>query len=135
MNSIGIGAAEELEIASLRRDDTIRNPRTIWVDRYDDDLYVRSVNGPGSDWFRGVQDRHEGHVRAGGVNKDVKLVEADDAVNDEIDFATERSTNAMQRALSTASPASRRDPRRQDCCPVPEEAHLDKRRLGNNAWN
>ena len=37
-----IGTAEELQIASLRRDGTLRNPRTIWVVRVVDDLYVRS---------------------------------------------------------------------------------------------
>ena len=46
-----IGIAEELAIASLRRDGTLRKPVTIWVVRHGDDLYVRSVNGrtpPGS---------------------------------------------------------------------------------------
>jgi hypothetical protein len=43
-------AAEELEIASLRSDGTLRNPRTIWVVRDGDDIYVRSVNGVTSDW-------------------------------------------------------------------------------------
>jgi hypothetical protein len=79
-----IGAAEELEIASMRRDGTLRRPVTIWVVRNGDDLYVRSVNGRGSSWFRGAQVRHEGHIRAGGVDKDVVLVEMDD-VNDEVD--------------------------------------------------
>ena len=55
-----IGEAEELEIASLRGDGTLRNPVTIWVVRHGDDLYVRSVNGRTSSWFRGTQDRHEG---------------------------------------------------------------------------
>lgn len=81
-----IGGAEELRIASLRRDGTLRNPVTIWVVRHGDDLYVRSVNGRGSAWFRGTQVRHEGHIRAGGVEKDVSFVEADD-LNDEIDAA------------------------------------------------
>ena len=40
-----IGTAEELRIASLRRDGTLRNPVTIWVVRLGDDLYVRSANG------------------------------------------------------------------------------------------
>src|SRR5829696_8630409 len=31
-----IGAAEELEIASVRRDGTLRNPVTIWVVRHGD---------------------------------------------------------------------------------------------------
>jgi hypothetical protein len=40
-----IGRAEELEIAPLRRDGTLRTPVTIWVIRLGDDLYVRSANG------------------------------------------------------------------------------------------
>jgi len=82
-----IGTAEELQIASLRRDGTLRKPRTIWVVRLGDDLYVRSVNGRTSDWFRGVQTRHEGHIRAGGVEKDVTFVEDDSDLNDQIDEA------------------------------------------------
>jgi hypothetical protein len=81
-----IGAAEELEIASLRSDGTLRRPVTIWVVRVGDDLYVRSVNGRSGSWFRGAQDRHEAHIQAGGVDKDVSLVETDD-VNDQIDAA------------------------------------------------
>jgi hypothetical protein len=81
-----IGKAEELQIASLRRDGTLRNPVIIWVVRLGDDLYVRSVNGRTSAWFRGVQTRYEGHIRAGGVDKDVTFVEesAPD-LNDQID--------------------------------------------------
>ncbi len=83
-----IGTAEELQITSLRRDGTLRNLVTIWVVRLDDDLYVRSVNGRTSAWFRGVQVRHEGHIRAGGVNKDVTFVEEPDSnINDQIDAA------------------------------------------------
>src|SRR5512147_49160 len=81
-----IGTAEELEIASLRRDGTLRNPVTIWVVRLGDDLYVRSVNGRTAAWFRGTQVRHEGHIQAGGVEKDVSFVEeADPAINDQLD--------------------------------------------------
>jgi hypothetical protein len=81
-----IGTAEELQIAPRRGDGTLRNPRTIWVVRHGDDLYVRSVNGRTSAWFRGAQVRHEGNIRAGGVDKDVRLVETDD-LNDQIDAA------------------------------------------------
>jgi hypothetical protein len=81
-----IAAADELQLASQRRDGTVRNPVTIWVVRHGDDLYVRSWRGRTSTWFRGVQDRHGGHIRAGGVDKDVVFVAADD-VNDEIDAA------------------------------------------------
>jgi hypothetical protein len=81
-----IAAADELQIAPRRRDGTLRNPRTIWVVRHGDDLYVRSVNGRTSAWFRGAQVRHEAHIQAGGVDKDVRLVETDD-LNEEIDAA------------------------------------------------
>ena len=81
-----IGTAEELEIASLRRDGTLRNPVTIWVVRIGDDLYVRSWRGRTSAWFRGTQVRHEGHIQAGGVDKDVTFVEeAAPDINDQID--------------------------------------------------
>jgi hypothetical protein len=81
-----IASADELQIAPRRRDRTLRNPRTIWVVRHGDDLYVRSVNGRTSAWFRGAQVRHEAHIQAGGIDKDVRLVETDD-LNDQIDAA------------------------------------------------
>jgi hypothetical protein len=73
-----IGTAEELQIATLRRNGTLRKPVIIWVVRVGDDLYVRSVYGRGSAWFRGTQVRHEGHIRAGGIDKDVTFVEESD---------------------------------------------------------
>jgi hypothetical protein len=84
-----IGTADELEIASVKQDGTLRKPVTIWVVRIGDDLYVRSVNGPTSGWFRGTQVRHEGHIQAGGVSKDVTFVDvdADDAIHNQIDEA------------------------------------------------
>jgi hypothetical protein len=82
-----IAAAEELKIASVRRDGTLQHPVTIWVVRHGDDLYVRSVNGRTASWFRGTQDRHEGHIHAGGVDKDVSIVSADHDIDDQIDAA------------------------------------------------
>ena len=83
-----IGRAEELQIASIRRDGTLRKPVIIWVVRVDDDLYVRSVNGRGSGWFRGTQTRQEGQIRVGGLVKDVTFVEETDLeINDQIDAA------------------------------------------------
>jgi hypothetical protein len=82
-----IGAADELQIAFLRRDGTLGRPRTIWVVRHGNDLYVRSVNGRTAAWFRGTRVRHEGHIRAGGVDKDVSFVDADHDLSDRIDAA------------------------------------------------
>jgi hypothetical protein len=84
---IKIGTAEEMEIASLQRDGTLRNPVTIWVVRLGDDLYVRSVNGRTGAWFRGAQVRYEGHIQAGGIDKDVTFVDAAPDINDQIDAA------------------------------------------------
>ena len=84
-----IGAAEELKLASRRGDGALRNPVTIWVVRHGDALYVRAVNGRTSAWFRNTQVRHEGHIRAGGVDKDVTFVEveSDPSIHDPMDAA------------------------------------------------
>ena len=83
-----IERAEELRIASLRSDGTLRRSVIIWVVRVGSDLYVRCVNGRAGAWFRGVLTRHAGHISAGGVEKDVNFVEVDDpGLNDQIDAA------------------------------------------------
>ena len=82
-----IGNAEELEIASVRSDGTRRKPVTIWVARDGDSLYVRSVKGPSSAWFRGTQDRHEGRIRGGGADQDITFVDADHDIGDKVDAA------------------------------------------------
>lgn len=82
-----IAASDELQLASEQPDGTLRKPVTIWVVRLGDDVYVRSVYGRTSHWFRGTEDRHQGHIRAGGVDKDVRFVEAGDDANDEIETA------------------------------------------------
>jgi hypothetical protein len=73
-----IDAVEELEVASLRADGTLRRPVTIWVVREGDGLYVRSWRGRSGAWYRGVRERYQGHIRAGGVDKDVAFVAVDD---------------------------------------------------------
>ena len=83
-----IEKADELNLSSLRRDGSYRNPVIMWVVRVDDDLYVRCVNGRKGAWFRGTQTRHEGQIRAGGVVKDVSFMEdSDPAVNEKINDA------------------------------------------------
>ena len=72
-----IGDADEVQIAFRRRDGSLSTPRIVWVVRDGDELYVRSVNGRGSAWFRGVQARHEGHLAVGTIARDIEFVEAD----------------------------------------------------------
>ena len=82
-----IGGAEELEMAALGADGTTRRPVPIWVVRAGEDLYVRSWRGTGGGWFRAARASRAGRIRAGGVEKDVALIDAGDDVNDAVDAA------------------------------------------------
>jgi len=83
-----IGSARELEISSLRADGTLRKPVTIWIVRVGNGLYVRSVRGAEGNWYRGSQQRHEGHIEAGGVSKEVLLTAvADSGLDNEMNAA------------------------------------------------
>ena len=68
-----IGSAEELQIASRRRDGSLRRFTTIWTVRHGDDIYVRSAYGPQTVWFRRAVASGEGRIRAGGIERDVVL--------------------------------------------------------------
>jgi hypothetical protein len=82
-----IARTDELRIAFQRPDGTLASPRTIWVVRDGDDLYVRSVNGRTSAWFRGTQASRQGHVEAGGVSKNVTFTDPGDGIDEELDAA------------------------------------------------
>jgi hypothetical protein len=84
-----IGAADELQLATFKKDGTLRKPVTIWVVRVGDDLYVRAYRGHETAWFQHAQLRHEGRVLAGGVTSDVTFVDAgsNTALNNQIDAA------------------------------------------------
>ena len=83
-----IGGAEELQIAALRLNGTLRKLVIIWVVRLGDELYVRSVKGHDGAWFRGVLERHEGQIQAGGIVRDVTFVEETaPGLNEQIDAA------------------------------------------------
>ena len=82
-----IGAADELRIAALRADGSLRPYTTIWVVRVGSDLYVRSSRGRDGAWFRSVLRRPEGRIRAGGLTRDVTFAELADADQAAIDQA------------------------------------------------
>ncbi|WP_167100427.1 DUF2255 family protein [Mycobacterium sp. DL592] len=79
------GDAQEVRIAGMRSDGSLRSPVTVWVVRLGADLYTRSVNGPDAAWFRGVQVRNRGELSAGRVVADVDFV-VDGDVDDELDL-------------------------------------------------
>ena len=100
-----IGGANELLIAPQRLDGTLQRSRTVWVVRHGHDVYLRSVNGPGSAWFRELQARHAGHISADAVDADVLFEDADHGLDDEIDEEYRRkygrSSTAVDRITSS----------------------------------
>jgi hypothetical protein len=112
-----IGKAEELQIASLRRDGTLRKHVIIWVVRVGDDLYVRSVYGRTSAWFRGTQVRTKA---TSGLAESTKTWHSWMRLTP---MSTNRSTPPIKQntaatlqASSATSRALRRDPRQSNFC-------------------
>jgi hypothetical protein len=105
-----IGNAEEIQIAPRRRDGSFRRPVVIWLVRHGDRLFVRSVNGADAAWFRATRPTHEAHISASGVEKDVRLVETGDDLDDAIDAAYESKyrghTSAVRSITSQAARAT-----------------------------
>jgi hypothetical protein len=82
-----IGEAQELQLASTRRDGTMRPYVTMWVVGVGDDLYVRSAYGPNNPWFRRAKASGAGRIRAGGLERDVAFAEPAPSVHAGIDAA------------------------------------------------
>lgn len=82
-----IGAADELQISSRRRDGSLRRFVTIWAVRHGDDIYVRSAYGPENGWFVRALASGEGRIRAGGVERDVTFERPDGSVDGGLDEA------------------------------------------------
>ena len=82
-----VGAAEELQLASRREDGTLRPYVTMWVVRAGDELYVRSAYGPDNPWYRRAKAAGTGHIRVGGVERDVAFAAAEAGVHAGVDAA------------------------------------------------
>jgi hypothetical protein len=82
-----IGQAEELQVASARPDGTMRPYVTIWVVRFEGDLYIRSAYGPNNPWYVRAKTSGAGRIRAGGLERDVTFAEPAPGVHAAIDEA------------------------------------------------
>ena len=82
-----LGGAEELRVASMRRDGTQRPYVIVWTVRAGDELYVRSAYGSDNPWFRRAVASGIGRVKAGGIEPDVAFEPAGDEVMDAVDAA------------------------------------------------
>lgn len=72
-----IGDAAELQVASYRRDGSLRPYVTIWTVSAGDGVYIRSAYGPDNGWFRRAIAAGSGRIRAGGVERDVEFTHLD----------------------------------------------------------
>jgi hypothetical protein len=84
---VRIGSAEELQISSRRLNGSLRRFVTIWTVRYGDDIYVRSAHGPENGWFVRAVASGKGHIRAGGVERDIAFEQPDSSVDAGVDAA------------------------------------------------
>jgi hypothetical protein len=82
-----IGGAEELRLASRRRDGSLQPFTTMWVVRAGNDLYVRSAGGPNRPWYRHALASGAGRIEAGGADAEVNFAAATPETNQDIDAA------------------------------------------------
>jgi hypothetical protein len=78
-----LASAEELHLATRRRDGSLRSPRIIWVVTSGSRVFIRSTNGRSAAWFRSAIATHAGQIRARGGAYDVTFTE----VREEADLA------------------------------------------------
>jgi hypothetical protein len=79
--------AEELGLASLRADGTLRPYVTIWVVRAGDELYVRSAHGPANGWYARALRSGAGRIRVDGLEREVLFADPAPDVHGGIDAA------------------------------------------------
>ncbi|KAE8765180.1 DUF2255 family protein [Georgenia thermotolerans] len=94
-----IGGADELQVASLRADGTLRRYVTIWVVRSGEDVYIRSAYGKDNPWFVRALRSGAGRVRAGGVERDVTFVRPAADVRAAVDAAYHAKYDRYGQAL------------------------------------
>jgi hypothetical protein len=103
-----VGGADELEIAAVRRNGALRSRTPIWVVRVGDDLYVRAAYGRGSGWHVVARASGQARIWARGVEKDVTIEDADDAVLDQVDAAYREKYGRYASIVDTITDAEHR---------------------------
>ena len=82
-----IGATDEVDISADRADGSPGTPRTIWVVRVGDELFVRSWRGTAGQWHRRAVASRTGTLRAAGVTHPVTFSDPDPTLRAAIDAA------------------------------------------------
>src|SRR4051794_24228468 len=81
------GAADEVQITTLKSDGSPRRYVPIWIVQVDDGLYVRSWRGHEGAWFRHARRELEGRLRLGGDERAVRFEVPEESVQAGIDDA------------------------------------------------
>ena len=84
-----LGGAGEVEVSSVRRDGSLSRPRTVWIVRVGDQLYLRSVNGPDAAWYRLTRTFRQGRIQARGVARDVTWIDVNATEQPDVDPAVD----------------------------------------------
>jgi hypothetical protein len=74
-----LSAPDEVQVITRRHDGTLSRPRTIWIVRDGERVFIRSTNGRGADWFRAAIATGTGQIIATGQTYDVAFIEVTDA--------------------------------------------------------
>ncbi|HLS93829.1 MAG TPA: DUF2255 family protein [Microbacterium sp.] len=82
-----IGRANELRIATARRDGSLRSDLPIWAVRVGDRIVIRSWKGTDGAWYRQAQRTGRGRIASGGVTKDVTIADGSALDRSEVDAA------------------------------------------------
>ena len=65
-----INAAQEVDIAPVRRNGELRRPTPIWIVRASNDVYVRAAYGANKGWHGFARTSRQARLSVGGVEKD-----------------------------------------------------------------
>jgi len=82
-----VEAAQEIDIAPVRRNGALRRPTPIWIVRAGDDLYVRAAYEANQGWHGVARTSGQARISTAGFERDVAVEDADGAVLDQVDAA------------------------------------------------
>ena len=82
-----VDAAQEIDIAPVRRNGALRRPTPIWIVRAGDDLYVRAAYEANKGWHGVARTSGQARISTAGFERDVSIEDADGAVLDQVDAA------------------------------------------------
>ena len=72
-----VEAAQEVDIAPVRRNSALRRPTPIWIVRTGDDLYVRAAYEANKGWHGVARSSGQARISTAGFERDVSIEDAE----------------------------------------------------------